>query len=806
VLPTGSTASTLQLIDLEGNAEPFIALDQQLFRADAVWSPDGEQVAYITVDPADSGNPDYLAGQLWVASSNGQNPRRLVSDGLNMAPIWDAADPSRIYFTRYLTTTNSFRLFSTSAFSAQSEKPMVPASDVLIRYPFDRAHYWQPPTGANPNFSVSSTPTPSANPFEITFDMVIQTHIRRFVPLLGMPRWSPDGRYIATTQWQNGRIQPLLFNSNLQSLTAPSSSSEILAVPGDGWSASSNLLALIEHDGTRPLLTLYNMAEKRPIALEFTLDTRAGLDWHPINDQLLVTAYTDDAQPPSLHLIEANGSERALNPSDNQLFRADGVWSPDGTQIAYVADDVYSTTQDILAGNLWLADSVGNGPRLLVPDMLAVAPVWSPLGDFIFFTRFDDENGRFSLYRVPSDGSTLAQYIGAGTETAVLYPFDRNNLLQWSSDGKQLHFIGAGSRLPERYLDIMLTDSDLEQLRQAVPLVGTLQASPDGSEYAATVIQNGQFQVAYFLSDNSPPIMSPPSDDIIAFPTSGWSSDGSYLALLRHSAEDTRLAVLDTIQSDLSTKNLVIDTRAGLSWHPQRAQIMLTSPLEGITPTLQIHNMVDNTTEPFAPDDGQIVHGDGVWSPTGQLVAYIARDSITDTVDVLAGSLWIAEADGSNPQELVDEGHNLAPMWDFFNGRILFTRYMTETDNYDLYQVDLQGTTVERLGPSTPAMAQFPFDRQLFLRWSPDGRRWLLPGATAEPPLLLYQAAFDGTGVGLLAEQCEETRRPFVVRWTPTNRALLIACPTGDMFLHWLDSDRDNTPLTDEGLLPSWQP
>jgi hypothetical protein len=69
---------------------------------------------------------------------------------------------------------------------------------------------------------------------------------------------------------------------------------------------------------------------------------------------------------------------------------------------------------------------------------------------------------------------------------------------------------------------------------------------------------------------------------------------------------------------------------------------------------------------------------------------------------------------------------------------------------------------------------------------------------------MLYTADVDNTAVAPLVAQCN-TANPFVVRWAPTNRAILLACPSGMMYLHWVDQQRANTnfPI---GLYPAWQP
>lgn len=638
---------------------------------------------------------------------------------------------------------------------------------------------------------------------------LFMTEAADLLPILGIPQWSPNGRYLAATL--SGGKQVAIYPSDLMAPTtirAPEDMSlEWMAAASDGWSAQSRYLALIGADETRSYLLVFDVETEQFLPNPQRIDTRAGLSWSREREELLFTGYATDAETPGLQIMDAGGNITPFTPNDEQTIHADGAWSPNGQQIAYVASNNYTDSQDILLGDLWLVDASGANPVQLTSDNHVVAPVWSPLGDYLFYTRFVTETGHFELYRIATDTYALEQYIGPGTEAFIRYPFDRNLFLQWSPDGQQFLFVGDESLRPIYYT--APNQDTLFQIRNAVPVLGAGRWSPDGSQFAGTILENGTIHVALFKSPTDAPILSPESPALFAFPVDGWSPDSAYLALVRHEGTQNQLSLFNTTQPNLTTANFSLDIRAGLSWHPNGSQLLITALDKGITPTLQLYTTADHTTHPFAPNDNQVLRADGVWSPGGNQIAYIARDTLTDTADLppevaLAGSLWIADGDGRNPKQLVPEGYNLAPIWDTPNSRLLFTRYLTETATYDLYQVDLAGEKSERIGPSTPAFAQFPMDRSLFYRWSPDGRRWLLLGATPENIPIFYQITPESPNAQAITEHCE-TGVPFAVRWSPTSRALLVTCSSGEMFLQWLDSNRVKM-LFPNGLFPSWQP
>lgn len=802
----GSIFPALQTVSTDGTVEAFSPNDRGAIRADAIWSPGGESVVYTVVNTNNFLETERLMGAIWMADEDGNNPRPIVSEGLNFAPIWDEADPTNIYFSRFISTTNAVQLYRINTIDF-SEAEFVGSSNFnLVDYPFERDRF----------LNWTDTPIPLAiyrelegiNQNYLPQGEVVRTIIQRNLPTTGWPAWSPDGSFLVVNNWQQNKILPAVYDSNLREVDTPESTNNIMVVPADGWSADSTAVTLIENDGLRSLLTLipadFNVQNSR--VFNFSLDERAGIDWHPLETELLVTGYDDGSSLPNLYRVNFESDQpRLISPDDGLEWHADAVWSPDGSQIAYVAGDIYTSTQDILAGELRVAAADGNGSRPLGSHRQVIAPVYSPSGDFIYYTRYSGPSERFSLYRIATDNATPPEYIGPSSEYILDYAWDRSALLQWSPDGRQLLFVGEHPVAPSHYISQQPSLNEAGLVETDLPLLGAGYWAPDGQQYAGTIVTDQGVQVVTFKSPTGPPIQTPTSSDQFVVPADGWSLDSDFVAMLRYDGNETHLTLMDTTQTRLATSLFTVDTRAGISWHPTNSQLLVTSLENGITPTIRIFNALNNSSTIFSPEDDQLVRADGVWSPDGGGVAYIAHETLTPTMALpfLAGPLWIATADGQNAVELVPEGLNFAPIWDMQQSRILFTRYLSETDRFDLYQVDFLGEMVERIGPSSEAFAQFPFDRQYFRRWSPEGHLWLLPGAERVLPFVYYQ--FDNSGTVSRLESGCQTSLPYAVRWVPTNRGILVACPTENMYLRWLDSNRDNKDYPD-GLFPVWQP
>ena len=54
-----------------------------------------------------------------------------------------------------------------------------------------------------------------------------------------------------------------------------SATADVVALPGGGWSPKGDYLALIEHEGTKPLLSVVNVKRGSVAAFPVLVDTRA---------------------------------------------------------------------------------------------------------------------------------------------------------------------------------------------------------------------------------------------------------------------------------------------------------------------------------------------------------------------------------------------------------------------------------------------------------------------------------------------------------------------------------------------------
>lgn len=184
----------------------------------------------------------------------------------------------------------------------------------------------------------------------------------------------------------------------------------------------------------------------------------------------------------SLWKAKQDGSEptRLLRDPDIGLSLRSAVWSPDGSQIAYVQREQRSSG---FLSHIWTANADGSGAAQLTDGMVQdSSPVWSPDGTTIAFIRKHQEElrtsrGRLAFFTVK--GSIVTMDRKGDIQTS----FDTGSVLgahlAWSRDGSQIAYVRAG----------VLTLSSLDGSTKRALLTsaagfGGLSWSPDGRRIA----------------------------------------------------------------------------------------------------------------------------------------------------------------------------------------------------------------------------------------------------------------------------------------------------------------------------------
>jgi TolB protein len=213
--------------------------------------------------------------------------------------------------------------------------------------------------------------------YEMDYDGMNVRQLTHFHSITLLPKWSPDGKWIAFNSYKAGNP--------------------------DAWLMSASGGNILE------------------------LSTRQGLNtapnWAPDSQSLALTL--SRGGDPELYLIERSGT------ITRRLTYAKGVdsspsFSPNGQQIAFISDRAGSP-------ELYVMDVTGANVQRLTYGQWADGPAWSPRGDSIAYER-QRSQGRYDIYVVEPSGQNnhLISEAGARNENPSWSPDGR--FLAYASD------------------------------------------------------------------------------------------------------------------------------------------------------------------------------------------------------------------------------------------------------------------------------------------------------------------------------------------------------------------------------------
>lgn len=172
------------------------------------------------------------------------------------------------------------------------------------------------------------------------------------------------------------------------------------------------------------------------LSFEVTEGTWMSLDVSPDGSTILFELLGD------LYTLPIEGG-RATRILGGMSFESQPVWSPDGTEIAFLSDR--SGVE-----NLWVANADGSEPRALTKDgptrdrpQLMVSPSWTPDGEYVLMSRSRPPDRTAGVFLVHRDGGSGVRLGEAPPEAApgAGGPQPANRLGAVASpDGRSVYF------------------------------------------------------------------------------------------------------------------------------------------------------------------------------------------------------------------------------------------------------------------------------------------------------------------------------------------------------------------------------
>ncbi|MCC6927871.1 MAG: S9 family peptidase [Gemmatimonadaceae bacterium] len=187
---------------------------------------------------------------------------------------------------------------------------------------------------------------------------------------------------------------------------------------------------------------------RRPITWDDVASLRAVADpqLSPDGAHLLYTVRVTDVEAnrrvPSTWMVTLAGGATRRWPNDS-LQVTEARWSPDGNQVAYIAQ-----------GQLWIADADGSAPRQLTTlNGGASGPVWSPAGDHIAFTTTVYPECSDNACNAARDRAQADSKVKARVTESLMYRHwsawgdgTRSHLFIVATDGSAMKDLTAGAR------------------------------------------------------------------------------------------------------------------------------------------------------------------------------------------------------------------------------------------------------------------------------------------------------------------------------------------------------------------------
>jgi Tol biopolymer transport system component len=314
---------------------------------------------------ADNGQVAYVSqGQLFIADTNGRNPRAVTSDAtVKGRPTW-SRDGTRLAFLAY-PDPDSVEVATLMVMNADGSNAIPLARDQEVMQFFS----WSP-DGKTIAFSSWITfPGQRDRVFLVPSDgSGAPVHIGEDDSSAFNPAFSPDGRLLA-------------YQSDLST-----------------YPTSGNLgyaLKVMNADGTG-----IRVLVQRQGFIGNGWEGRAwGMEWSPVGPHriLLVTSEGDGSTATTSMSIVNVDDGTSLPIADSEGSEYGPAWSPDGTRIAFLRRDASG------AESVVVLHQDGSNARVLATDVAGFTPQWSPDGQFIAVVDEPSSTGG-SIRVLPVDG------------------------------------------------------------------------------------------------------------------------------------------------------------------------------------------------------------------------------------------------------------------------------------------------------------------------------------------------------------------------------------------------------------------
>jgi Tol biopolymer transport system component len=453
-----------------------------------------------------------------------------------------------------------------------------------------------------------------------------------------------------------------LFGTTLSNLSGP------LVAGGNvvdyAWSPDRTWVAFVADKEVDETYELYMVlpAGGAPVKVNAPLpgpaDVKTGIVWSPDSTRLAYILDHHTGNATELHTVGAGGVGGDLEvsePHPGGWIVIDFAWAPDGSRLAYRAGDLAGAFIAELYTTL-PADSAGSvkvsGPMIATGDVANYH--WSPDGTHLAYRADQETDGLFEIYVSAATGSAQNVKVSAG---------DTNIQFGWSSDSSLIAFRANG----ELFVTLPSGASQIVKLNVPVSGNGVSGFfwSPDGSRiaYRAQPVGSTGGRLYTSLPDGTGGSIEV-SGTMVASGGVGnlaWSPDGTRIALVSDREIDGRFALYTTSPTDGSACvrvsgffGHVLPGSHHFDWSPDSARLVYASDQE--TPdVLELFTSFPTGTAGNVKVSGPQAGGGAItqfgWAGNGTRAIYSARQQsatcaelFTSPSDTAVGNVAVSGA------------------------------------------------------------------------------------------------------------------------------------------------------------------
>jgi Tol biopolymer transport system component len=238
------------------------------------------------------------------------------------------------------------------------------------------------------------------------------------------PTLQLDGYVLGFVGEGRGRKQPGIYTINADGTGEKLLIDSVVPAPALAWSSKGQIAYLTVEEGKDQVAVASSDGSKPKTLTQFGGTHVYSPAWSPDGSKL--ACVSDDVGTTEIYVVSADGSG-STRVTDNKVDDRDPAWSPDGTKLVYASDPTGKKVFQLFVADL----KTGKSTQITASAGSNYSPVWSPDGKQIAFVSTRDRFPNIYVMDV-TDRSPRLLTVGAGSSTS------RDP--DWSADGKYIVF------------------------------------------------------------------------------------------------------------------------------------------------------------------------------------------------------------------------------------------------------------------------------------------------------------------------------------------------------------------------------